>query len=231
MGPSRLRRNRNPPYNTFMKVPIYNIQGKEVGQTTLPKEIFEVPLKKDLVHQVAVAQMANKRQALAHTKIRSEVSGGGKKPWRQKGTGRARHGSIRSPLWVGGGVTFGPRKDQNFKQKINKKMRRKALFMALSEKARRDQLVVLEALSMEKPKTKEFKAILQALPLKEGSSLLVLPKKEESVFLSARNLPKVRTMVAAQINLLDVLSQKYLLMPEESIAMIQKTFLQNHGTH
>lgn len=210
-----------------MKVPVYNIEGKEVGATELPKEIFEVEMQKDLMHQVATAQMANKRQVSAHTKTRSEVSGGGRKPWRQKGTGRARHGSTRSPIWVGGGITFGPRKNRNFKQKINKKMGRKALFMALSEKAKRGQLLVLEQLSFEKPKTKAFQAILNALPVKEKSSLVVMPHQEKGVMLSVRNIKKAKAILAKQLNLLEVLSKTYMVMPKDSIQVIRETF--HHG--
>ncbi len=209
-----------------MKVPVYNIEGKEVGTTELPKEIFEVEMQKDLMHQVATSQMANRRRVLAHTKTRSEVSGGGRKPWRQKGTGRARHGSTRSPLWVGGGITFGPRNNRNFKQKINKKMGRKALFMALSEKAKRGQLLVLEQLSFEKPKTKAFQAILHALPVKERSSLIVMPKQEKGVMLSVRNIKKAKAILATQLNLFEVLSKTYMVMPKDSIQTIQETF---HG--
>ena len=130
-----------------MKVPLYNIEGKEEGTALLPKEIFEVKMNADLVHQVVVSQMSNRRQITAHTKDRSEVRGGGRKPWRQKGTGRARAGSSRSPLWKGGGVTFGPRKDRNFKKEIPAKIRKKALFMVLSEKAKENTVIILDILS------------------------------------------------------------------------------------
>src|SRR3990167_5955176 len=118
-----------------MKISIYNQAGEKTSTMNLPKEIFEIKFNADLVHQIAVSLSANKRQISAHSKTRSEVRGGGKKPWRQKGTGRARHGSIRSPLWKGGGVTFGPRKDKVYEKDVPKKMRRKALLMVLSEKA------------------------------------------------------------------------------------------------
>jgi large subunit ribosomal protein L4 len=120
----------------------------------LPKEIFDVEINPDLIHQVVVAQTANRRRVIAHTKGRGEVRGGGKKPWRQKGTGRARHGSIRSPLWKGGGVTFGPTKERTFKKEINKKMKRKALFMVLTAKAKNNLLLVLDKIILEQPKTK-----------------------------------------------------------------------------
>jgi len=127
-----------------MKVSVYDQQGKEIGTTLLPKEIFEVPMNLDLLHQIVTSSMANERRVIAHAKNRGEVRGGGKKPWKQKGTGRSRQGSIRSPLWKGGGVTFGPRNNRVFKKKIPKKMRKKALFMVLSEKLRHNLLILLE---------------------------------------------------------------------------------------
>src|SRR3989339_770912 len=131
-----------------MKVPVYNQKGETVSEMELPKEILEVSPNPDLVHHVVVAQQANRRQIIAHTKTRGEVRGGGKKPWRQKGTGRARHGSIRSPLWKGGGVTFGPRNDRVYEQDINRKMRRKALMVILSDKARTNTLLIVDALNL-----------------------------------------------------------------------------------
>ena len=137
-----------------MLVNTYNKEGKKVGKKRLPKEIFEVPINSDLVHQVVLSQIANRRQKTAKTKDRAEVRGGGRKPWRQKGTGRARAGSIRSPIWRGGGVTFGPTSERVFSKKIPKKMRRKALFMVLSAKAKEKLILVLDDLKSEKPKTK-----------------------------------------------------------------------------
>jgi large subunit ribosomal protein L4 len=203
----------------------YNQQGQEIGQTLLPKEIFDVPFKADLVHQVVVSQMANRRRVIAHTKGRGEVRGGGRKPWRQKGTGRARAGSIRSPLWRGGGVTFGPRKEKVFKKKIPKKMRRKALFMVLSEKVKNNLLILLDKLEIEKPKTKLITEILEKLPSKRESTLIVLPHYNKNLILAARNLPKVETLLARNLNALDILSFKYLLMPKDSIKVIKETFL------
>ena len=153
-----------------MKIDVYNQEGKVVGNATLPKDIFDVKENSDLVHQVAVSQMANRRQVSAHTKDRSKVRGGGKKPWRQKGTGRARVGSIRSPLWRGGGTVFGPSKERVFKKKINIKMRRKALFMALSSKAKDNLLVVIDSLILDKPKTKLMSGVLKSLPSAKSSS-------------------------------------------------------------
>src|SRR3989338_5905457 len=127
-----------------MKYPVYNQEGKEEGTTVLPKEIFDVKMNADLVHQVFISHTANQRQNSAHTKNRGEVRGGGRKPWRQKGTGRARHGSIRSPIWKGGGVSGGPRNEKNWEKEIPKKMRRSALFMVLSEKAKNNLVLVLD---------------------------------------------------------------------------------------
>lgn len=209
-----------------MKITVFNQKGEEVGTTTLLKEIFEVKMNSDLVHQVVVAQMANRRRVIAHTKGRGEVRGGGRKPWRQKGTGRARAGSIRSPLWRGGGVTFGPIKEKVFKKKVPKKMKRKALFMVLSEKAKNNLLIVLDDLKLEKAKTKMMKEVLSKFPSWGKTTLLVLPKMDKNLILAARNLPKVKTIQAKDLNCLDLLSFKYLLLPKDSIKVIKETFLQ-----
>lgn len=207
-----------------MLVKTYDQNGKEVGQTRLPSEIFDVKVNSDLVHQVVVSQMANKRTVIAHAKDRAQVRGGGKKPWRQKGTGRARHGSRRSPLWKGGGVTFGPTKERNFEKKINKKMKRKALLMVLSAKVKNDLLLVLEKLSLEKPKTKLMAEVFKNLPVK-GSSLIILPGLEKDVIRAARNIPKTATVEARNLNALDLLSFKYLIVPKDAIKVIKETFL------
>jgi large subunit ribosomal protein L4 len=207
-----------------MKYEVLDQNGKKVSQTLLPKEIFGLKANPDLIHQVVFSQMANRRQVLAHSKDRGEVRGGGRKPWRQKGTGRARAGSIRSPLWRGGGVTFGPRRERVFKKKINKKMKRKALFMVLSAKAKNNLLLVLDNLSLEEPKTKLMSKILSKLPVK-GSSLIALPKVEKNVILAARNLSQIQTIGTRNLNALDLLSFKYLIMPKEAIKVIKETFL------
>ena len=209
-----------------MKIKVYNQNGEETGEVELPKAIFEIPLNSDLVHQVVVAQQENRRQGSAHTKGRGDVSGGGKKPWRQKHTGKARHGSIRSPLWRGGGVTFGPTKDRVYAKNLNIKMRRKALFMVLSEKAKNNFVLLVEDLKIEEPKTKAIKTILSKLPCKEETSLLALPAMDKNVILSARNIPKIDTIQAKDLNTLDALKSKYIVMPKESIEVIKETFLQ-----
>ncbi len=207
-----------------MLVNTYDTTGKKIGQTRLPKEIFDVKMNSDLVHQVVVSQMANRRQISAHTKDRSEVRGGGKKPWRQKGTGRARHGSIRSPIWKGGGVTFGPRTEKVFTKKIPQKMRRKALFMVLSAKAKENLILVLDSLKSEKPKTKIMADIFKKLFLDKGTGLVILPKYDENIIKSARNIPRASIMQAKDLNALDLLSYKYLIMPKEAIKVIEETF-------
>ena len=208
-----------------MKVAVYNQEGKKLEEISLPKEIFDVKLNSDLLHQIVVSQMANKRQITAHTKDRSEVRGGGKKPWKQKGTGRARHGSIRSPLWRGGGITFGPRKERIFEKDIPKKMRRKALFMVLSEKARGDLLVVLDKIQIDKPKTKEIAKSLNKLPCKQNSCLIALQDYDKKIFLSARNIKKTSIVEARNLNVVDLMSSKYLLIEKDTIKTLEKTFL------
>ena len=208
-----------------MFVKTYNQKGEEIGETELPKEIFEVALNSDLVYQVVLSQKSNQRQISAKTKDRSEVRGGGKKPWRQKGTGRARHGSIRSPIWKGGGVTFGPTTEKVFKKIIPKKMRRKALFMVLSAKAKENLIFILDKLEIEKPKTKSMIDILNKLFLKKGSGLVVLPKIDKNIILASRNIPKTDTIQAKDLNVLDLLNYKYLLMPKEAIEVIKETFV------
>lgn len=207
-----------------MKYPLYNQQGKEEGTTTLPKEIFEVQMNSDLVHQVLVSAMSNQRQNSAHTKTRGEVRGGGRKPWRQKGTGRARHGSTRSPIWVGGGVSGGPRNERNFKKEIPKKMRKKALFMVLSEKAKNNLLVVLDKIQLENHKTKLMAELIKKLPVKNGSRL-VLYKDEKGVYLAARNITNTGVLETRNLNIVDLLNYKYLLMDKNSIRELEKTFV------
>lgn len=208
-----------------MEAEIFNQNGEKIGKTELPSEIFEVKFNPDLVWQVVVSQAANKRLPWAHTKDRSEVSGGGRKPWPQKGLGRARHGSIRSPLWRHGGVTFGPRKEKIYKKKIPKKMKRKALFMVLSQKVKDKELILVDELKVEKPKTKFFYQILKKLPLKKINALIALPKSDRNLILAARNIPKVKTILAKDLNCLDLLSFKYLVLPIKSVEVIKNTFL------
>jgi len=210
------------------KIAVYNIEGKKTGTATLPAEIFDIEMNTDLVHQVVVTQLANKRQVAAHTKDRSEVRGGGRKPWRQKGTGRARHGSIRSPIWRGGGIAFGPTKERNFKKKINKKMKRKALFMVLSSKVKDNELILLDKLEVKEPKTKLMAEILNKVKSQKSkvkNILIVIPKSDVNIVRASRNIPRIKTIRADSLNILDLLSFKYLLMPKEAIRVIQETYV------
>jgi large subunit ribosomal protein L4 len=207
-----------------MKAKLYNQEGKELKEIELPKELFELEVNVDLIHQVLLGSQSNKRQNSAKTKDRGEVSGGGKKPWRQKGTGRARHGSIRSPLWRGGGVTFGPSTEKNYKRKLNKKMRRKAVLQVLSAKAKENVVLFIDKLEIDKPNTKEIHKSFNNLFLKKGSGLVVLPKMDKNLILSARNIEKTQTIQAKDLNVLDLLNKKFVLMPEESINVIKETF-------
>jgi len=216
-----------------MKVPVYNQKGEKLKEVLLPKEIFEVPMNSDLIHQVAVSQMANRRRVIAKTKTREEVSGSGRKIWPQKHMGRARHGDIRAPLFRHGGVAFGPRKEKIFKKKIPKNMKRKALFMVLTAKAKNNLLVLLDKLKMGQPKTKLMAEIIENLKSKilslskdkKGSVLIALPEMDRNLILATRNLPDVETIQAKDLNTLDLLSFKYLVMPKESIKIIKETFL------
>ncbi len=216
-----------------MEYPLYNQKAENIGKIDLPDTIFNLKMNNDLVHQVVTSQRSNKRQVIAHAKGRGEVRGGGKKPWKQKGTGRARHASIRSPIWKGGGATFGPTKERNFKKKINKKMARKALFMALSSKVKDKQLFVLDNIRLENPKTKEMAIILKnlsslmGLPAQLGkkpSTLLILPSIEDNVKRSSKNLPNFSAVEARNLNPLEVLSYKYLILVKDSVEALNKTF-------
>lgn len=206
-----------------MLVKCYDQLGKVVSQTRLPSEVFGMKVNPDLVHQVVVSQMANRRRVIAHTKGRAEVRGGGRKPWRQKGTGRARAGSIRSPIWRGGGVTFGPTKKRVFKKKINKKMKRKALLMVLSGKVKNNLLILLDKIKIDEPKTKIMAKILEKLQV-QGSCLIALPRMDKNLILAARNFPGLETIQAKDLNALDVLNFKYLLLPKDSVKTIEETF-------
>jgi large subunit ribosomal protein L4 len=208
-----------------MKTIVYNQAGKEVGDITLSKEIFEVALNSDLVHQVMVSMMSNQRQNTAHTKNRGEVSGSGIKPWRQKGTGRARHGSKRSPIWRGGGITFGPRNEKNYEKAIPAKMRRKALLMVLSEKAKSKNLIVLDGIELKEGKTKEMATSLSKLPCKEQSTLIALPNYDKKIVLAVRNIKKTSIEDARNLNILELLNHKYLLITKDSIKTIENTFV------
>lgn len=213
-----------------MNIQVYNQDGKETGAMELPR-VFALPWNANLVHQVVTSEMANRRPTIAHTKGRGAVRGGGRKPWRQKGTGRARHGSIRSPIWKGGGVAHGPTKDKNFKRKINKTMAAKALATVLSAKARDHQLLVLEDLSFAEPKTKIAAAAFSRLAgvrqfsdltKKKHRALLLLPARNDTILRAGRNLPYLRIAEARNITALDALNHKYLVFPRQTVAVLEK---------
>lgn len=205
-------------------VKLYNQQGAVVGDLVLDKSLFEVKPNTALVHEATVAQTANSRVALAHTKDRSEVAGTGKKPWKQKGTGRARHGSRRSPIWVGGGITFGPNSDRNFSVKMNRKARRKALAMVLTDKVLSDKFVAVDSLKLGAAKTKAFAGILAKMPSAGKKTLVVLEPKNAEAVRAARNIPRVTTISAESLNVVDLLAHNFVLASKEAIEVMTKTF-------
>lgn len=207
-----------------MQVPVYNTAGRQVSALELSGAVFGVKPKPHVLHEAVVAQQANARVAIAHTKRRGEVSGGGKKPWKQKGTGRARHGSIRSPIWRGGGIVFGPRSERNFAKKINQKVKRAALLMALSDKAVAGTLTVVEALTGFTPKTKTIAVMLKALPLKRGKTLLALAKAEKTVGRAAVNLAAVTPISTGSLNVVDLLKHVNLVTTVEGIKEIERIY-------
>jgi large subunit ribosomal protein L4 len=202
------------------KVDIYNLSGQVIGKEELDAQVFGVSVKSEVVHNAVVAQNANNRQVIAHTKTKAEVRGGGIKPWKQKGTGRARAGSIRSPLWKGGGVVFGPRKDRNYSIKINKKAKNKALFMVLSDKVKEGKLVLLEKLELTEAKTKKIKDIFTKLPCNNKRSLLSLAKKDDKIIKAAKNIAKVSLCAANSLNVVDLLKNEYFVLDKDAVQKI-----------
>jgi len=221
-----------------MKYDIYTHAGKKSGSVDLSDVVFGQEKNHNLVHQVVTSMLANKRQVTAHTKDRSEVSGGGKKPWRQKGTGRARHGSSRSPIWVGGGVTFGPRNDRNYTKKINSKMRIAALYTALSSKLAAGRMVFVDSLGAS-DKTRDINQVLKNLESVDGFSTIntrtnrsnlcvVLPEYNEDLVKVLRNIPHVTVTDALSLNTLDVVNHRYLLVVDP--ALCDKILVSRHHT-
>jgi large subunit ribosomal protein L4 len=206
-----------------MKFPVYNLEGKKVKDIELSEKVFGLKENDALLHQVYVSQYANRRHVLAHTKDRAERAGSGKKPWRQKGTGRARAGSVRSPIWRKGGVIFGPTKDRNFKRVIPQKMNRKALAIALSGKARDKEVVVVDSLKLRELKTKSMRQAVDNLKLK-GSILVGLSKSEALTSRASRNIPEVDSAVVENLNVFDILNHKYLVVSEEGIKSLEKRY-------
>ena len=215
-----------------MEAKVYNQKGKEAGKVELPESIFGLSWNNNLVHQVMVSMMSNSRSVIAHTKDRSEVSGGGKKPWRQKGTGRARHGSRRSPIWIGGGVTFGPTNEKNYSKKINKKMSAKALFTVLSQKLKDGEILFVDNFDMKEAKTKDAKEVFSALGTIKGFEEMV-SKRKNAVFISLgetkentvksfNNFGNIKIGETRNLNILNLLNSKYLIIenPEKSLGLL-----------
>lgn len=215
-----------------MKTDIYTQQGKKKGSMEIPESIFGIPWNADLVHQVVVAMQANARTSTAHTKDRGEVSGGGKKPWKQKGTGRARHGSSRSPIWKGGGATFGPRNEKDYSKKINKKMRAKALFTILSKKLEDREIIFVDSLNFEEPKTNIAKSVIAELAKTEGfeelttknynTALITLSEKDTNIQKSFSNFSNLKVGEVRNLNPVDVLRYKYIIIvtPQEAFKQL-----------
>lgn len=204
------------------KVTLFNMQGEEVGEVELDEKIFGIQVSDASMHRVVKMHLANRRAGTAAVKDRSVVRGGGRKPWRQKGTGRARHGSIRSPLWVGGGTTFGPT-PRDFGYRIPRKVRRLALKSALSSKARDGELIVVDALTFPEPKTKEMVKTLENLHAGD-KVLLVTAAAEPNVIKSARNIQGVKTLPASQLNVYDILYHKNLLLTRDALTKVEEVF-------
>ena len=203
-------------------VSVYNMEGKEVGTIELNDAVFGVKVNEHLVHMAVVQQLANNRQGTQKAKTRSEVSGGGRKPWRQKGTGHARQGSTRSPQWTGGGVVFAPvPRDYSFK--MNKKEKRAALKSALSDKVANGKLVVVDALTFDAPKTKEFAKVMTNLNVND-KALVVLNDNDANVVLSAKNIPTVKTGLTNTINVYDVVNAKTLVLTQDAVKTIEEVY-------
>lgn len=212
---------------------VYNQKGSSAGSFDLPESVFGVKWNADLVHQVAISMQANKRSGTAHTKDRGEVSGGGKKPWKQKGTGRARHGSSRSPIWVGGGVTFGPRSEKEYSQKINKKMRSKALFSVLSKKLSLGKVLLVDTISLSEMKTKSAVDVISSLAKISGfekltskkptNTLLALSTSDRVIEKSFANLPGVTVGLAKDLNALSAMTFNHIVLvnPKETLATLE----------
>ena len=212
---------------------VYSKDGKKVSDFSLPEEVFGLNWNADLVHQTVMAMQANARTPVAHTKTRGEVRGGGKKPWKQKGTGRARHGSSRSPIWIGGGITHGPRNDRDYSQKVNKKMKVKALFTILSQKAKNNEIIFVDSISFNEPKTKDAQAIFTALGTIKGYEMVGARRKNRAYIAidendvltkkSFANFSNVKTDEVRNMNPIDLLKYKYVIIenPESSLKVLE----------
>jgi large subunit ribosomal protein L4 len=203
---------------------IYNQQGKAVGTVELSAALFGVEVKPTLVQRVLMALRTNARQVLAHTKGRGEVRGGGRKPWRQKGTGRARQGSIRSPQWIGGGIVFGPKKERSFHVKVNRAVRHQALCMTLSDKAADQKVVVVDTLDLSAPKTKLVYSMLTALPSSADRVLLVASTKNADLYRAARNLPRVEVIDPRSVNVASIVRAQAVVIGQGELQTLTEHF-------
>jgi len=217
-SPSAIRHQRS----SFMQVPLYNQVGDEIDKIELRDDIFGIQPNKAVMHQAYLRQLANARQGTHDTKTRGEVRGGGKKPWKQKGTGRARQGSTRAPHWKGGGVVFGPH-PRSYEQKMPRKMRHLALKSALAAKAQDNQIKVIDAINLDGVKTREMKTILDKLSAKP-SVLILMPEANENVSKSAHNLENVKTLHTSYLNIRDLLGHEYVLISKAALTAVETFF-------
>jgi len=207
-----------------MLAEVYNSVNEKIDRLELPSRIFGRRWNPDLVHQALQVQLANERESLAHTKGRGEVRGGGRKPWKQKHTGRARHGSVRSPIWKGGGVTHGPTKEKKYSLKINQKMRQAAIFSVLSKKLKDDEIRIIDALSLDKPKTKLVLGILKKF-FDSRKSVLIIPEEgNKGVYRATANLPKVKSLDPRSLNVYDLLRHKYIFLEKNAVSTINNHY-------
>ena len=218
-----------------MKISVYNQKAEVVGEIELNEKIYGVKPSIHLLAESVRVQASNARKGLANTKTRGEVSGGGKKPWKQKGTGRARVGSTRSPIWRHGGITFGPTSDRNWSLKINKKAKTKALFMSLSDKFNDGKLIVVEGMNIENAKTKNFVQVMASFESKLNGlgkkQLLVMPKKQQELVRASRNIPNLESTIAASLNVTDILKADTMVILKESLEVIEKTYLKANANY
>ena len=205
------------------KVKVYNLEGKELEEMEISDAVFGLPRNDELVHQVMVAMSANKRQVLADTKTRGERAGSGIKPWKQKGTGRARVGSVRTPLWKKGGVVFGPNNDRNFKKKVNKKMNQKAIAIVLSAKLKDQEIIVVDKFEFSDKKTKAVAASIKNFSMK-GKILMAFSDGEKDMRILSKNIKNVDNILASQLNVLSMLNNKNLFITKESIKYLEEKY-------
>mgnify|MGYP001583712405 CR=1 FL=1 len=211
-----------------MIIDVLNQKKEKVGTMELSDKIFGIKWNSDLVHQALLAQLANRREPWAHAKDRSEVRGGGRKPWKQKGTGRARHGSIRSPLWIGGGATHGPLKERIFAKKINKKMKRIATFSLLSKKLKDKELIIIDKFEGLKNKTKEWAGTLKNFIDLRSKNLLILENTNKNFSKAISNIKNVDTLSPNSLNVYDLLNHKYIILESKAVSEIEKNYKINH---